>query len=51
MVINLINEQVKTVPLNTTIDRLFEEFHRSNQHIFPVVDSSRLLGVLSRKEL
>lgn len=50
-VINLINDQVKTVPLNTTIDQLLEEFHRSNQYMFPVVDNNRLIGVISRKEL
>lgn len=50
-VIHLVREQVQTVSQSDTIDQLFEQFHLTDQHIFPVIDGSQLVGVISRKEL
>lgn len=50
-VINLVKEGLHTLSPSATMDQLFDQFHQSDQHIFPIVENGRLVGIVSRQEL
>lgn len=50
-IINLIKEHVKTVTLDTLIYELLPQIQQSGQHIFPVLDEDRFVGVIYHKDL
>jgi len=50
-VINLVKEQVQTLTPDTLIYELLPQVQQSGQHIFPVLDEDRLVGVIYYKDL
>tara|TARA_R100001143_G_C3360639_1_gene135237 strand:+ start:9828 stop:10919 length:1092 start_codon:yes stop_codon:yes gene_type:complete len=50
-VIKLVKEQVQTLTPDTLIYELLPQVQQSGQHIFPVLDEDRLVGVIYYKDL